>query len=560
MTSVQHRDIEIAQAAFARPIADVAADLGLLPGEIEPYGPYKAKITFPACSRLVGRPMGKLVLVSAMTPTSAGEGKTTITVGLADAFRKAGKKAIVCIREPSMGPCFGVKGGAAGGGQSQVIPMEDINLHFTGDLHAVAAAHNLLAAMIDNHLHHGNSLRIDSRRIAFRRVLDMNDRALRNLVIGLGGKPNGVPRETGFAIVAASEVMSILCLAESISSLKERLGNIVVGFNENNELVRAKDLKAQGAMAAILKDALKPNLVQTLNGTPALVHGGPFANISHGCNSIIATKLALRTSDVTVTEAGFGTDLGAEKFFDIKCRIGDLKPDAAVVVATIRALKHHGGVPKDQLEKEHVYELLRGFENLVKHIENIRCFGVPCVVAINRFASDTDQEIAFVVKAVKELGVAVAVSEMYEKGAEGGMELMLEIDRIIKEKPTNFTHLYPLELPLVNKINVICQCLYGAEGVDILQPAREKLELFEKLGYRKLPIVIVKTQSSLSDIAGKIGRPSGFRVTIREAQLMGGAEMIAVIAGDIMVMPGLPKVPAAENIDVDDYGRISGLF
>lgn len=553
------RDIDIAHSAKPRMITDVAADLGLLPDELESYGPLKGKVTLAAINRLADRPQGHLVLVTAMTPTPAGEGKTTTTVGLADAFQKRGKKAMICIREPSMGPVFGVKGGAAGGGLSQVIPMEEINLHFTGDLHAVSAAHNLLAALLDNHLHHGNPLHLDSRRITFRRVMDMNERTLRDIVIGLGGKGNGIPRETGFDIVAASEVMAILCLSESMAQLKERLGNILIGFDYDGKPVFARDLKAQGAMAAILKDALKPNLVQTIAGTPALVHGGPFANIAHGCNSLIATKLALRLSDITVTEAGFATDLGAEKFFDIKCRFGGLVPNAAVIVATCKALKFHGGVPKAELDKEHVHEISHGFENLEKHIENLRSFGVPCVVALNRFGSDTDNEIQWVMEAVQKLGVPIALSEVYEKGAEGGMALAEEVEKLIAAG-SSYHPLYPVEMPLVEKMNVIARCCYGADGVDLLKSAREQVEQLEKLGYRRFPVCMAKTQNSLTDNSTTIGRPRGFKVTIREISLRSGAGFIVAIAGDIMTMPGLPKIPAAEQIDVDEAGCITGLF
>lgn len=553
------RDIEIAHSAKPRVITEIAADLGLLPDELESYGPLKGKVTLAAINRLAERPQGKLVLVTAMTPTPAGEGKTTTTVGLADAFRKRGRKSMICIREPSMGPCFGVKGGAAGGGHSQVIPMEEINLHFTGDLHAVSAAHNLLAAMVDNHLHHGNALQLDSRRITFRRVMDMNERTLRDIVIGLGGKGNGIPRETGFDIVAASEVMAVLCLSESMSQLKDRLGSILIGFNSDGKPIFARDLKAQGAMAAILKDALKPNLVQTLIGTPALVHGGPFANIAHGCNSLIATKLALRLSEITVTEAGFATDLGAEKFFDIKCRFGELVPDAAVIVATCKALKFHGGVPKGELNQEHVHELSHGFGNLEKHIENLRSFGVPCVVALNRFDSDTDLEIAWVTNAVRNLGVPIALSEVYEKGAEGGLALADEVEKLLDAGST-FQPLYPLEMPLIEKMNVIARCCYGADGIDLLKSAREQVELLEKLGYRRFPICMAKTQNSLSDNGSQLGRPKGFKITVREIHLRSGAGFIVAIAGDIMTMPGLPKIPAAEQIDVDEAGCITGLF
>ncbi len=542
-----------------RPIEDVGLEIGLLQDEIEPYGRMKAKISPKARQRLAGNSDGKLILVSAMTPTPAGEGKTTTCIGLADSFRALGRKTMLCLREPSMGPVFGVKGGATGGGKSQIEPMAEINLHFTGDIHAVTSAHNLLTALVANHIQHGNELDIDPKSTPFRRVMDMNDRSLRSIVSGLGGSANGVPRETGFDITAASEVMAALCLSEDLNELRERLGNMIVSFNRKGEPIFARDFKAQGAMCAILKEAMKPNLVQTRYSTPVLIHGGPFANIAHGCNSLVATKLALKLADVVVTEAGFATDLGAEKFFDIKCRVGGLKPAAAVIVATVRALKMHGGVPKNQLDAENLQAVKAGFDNLAKHIENIGHYGVPCVVSVNRFASDTDAEIAWVVEATKKLGVAAVEADIYGKGPEGGLALAKEIDNAIATQKNEFACLYPLEMPLVEKINVIARCCYGAGSVTILKKAKDSLEKFEKLGYRKVPVCIAKTQSSLSDTVNKLGRPSGFEVTIREARLSAGAGFVVAIAGEIMTMPGLPANPSAEHIDVDENGNITGL-
>lgn len=543
-----------------RPISLLAADLGLKPEEIELYGPDKAKIAHGVLERLAGEPDAKLVLVTAMTPTPAGEGKTTMTIGLGDALRIIGRRSIVCLREPSMGPVFGVKGGAAGGGRAQVVPMEDINLHFTGDIHAVSAAHNLLAAMIDNHLMQGNALGLDPRRIQFRRVMDMNDRALRTTVCGLGGPANGWVRETGFDITAASEVMAILCLASDITDLKKRLGCILVGFTTAGSPVFARDLHAQGAMAAILRDAIKPNLVQTAEGTPALVHGGPFANIAHGCNSLAATRLAQKLGDVVLTEAGFATELGAEKFFDIKCRTAGLNPQAVVIVATIRALKYHGGVAKADLAREHMVELSRGFENLSKHIENIRMFNLPAVVAINRFPDDTDAEVTMVKNAVEEAGGVAAVSTAWTDGGEGSLELARKVDEILRGRESAFQPLYPLEMPLVEKINVIARSCYGAAAVEILEPAKKALAQFEQMGCGELPVCMAKTQHSLTDVPSMLGRPRGFKVTVREARLSSGAGFVVALAGEIMTMPGLPKAPAAERIDVDNAGRITGLF
>ncbi len=542
-----------------RPVEAVGVELGLLPEEIEHYGHYKAKVAFSTRKRVAGNPDGKLILVTAMTPTPAGEGKTTTCIGLADTFRAMGRKTMLCLREPSMGPVFGVKGGATGGGKSQLVPMDEINLHFTGDIHAVTSAHNLLTALVANHIQHGNELRIDPKSTPFKRVIDMNDRALRNIVTGLGGPAHGVPRETGFDITAASEVMAALCLAEDLNDLKQRLSNIIVAFSVEGKPVFARDLKAQGAMCAVLKEAMKPNLVQTRYSTPVFVHGGPFANIAHGCNSMVATKLALKLADVVITEAGFATELGAEKFFDIKCRFGGLKPAAAVIVATVRALKMHGGVPKAQLDAENLEALAKGFENLVKHIENVRHFGVPCVVAVNKFGSDTEKELQWVVAAVREKGVTAVVSDIYGQGPVGGVALAEAVEKTIASQANEFDFLYPIEMPLVEKINVIARCCYGAKGVTILKKAKDAIDQFEKLGFRKVPVCIAKTQSSLSDQVNLLGRPRDFEVIIREARLSAGAGFVVAIAGEIMTMPGLPKEPSAQHIDVDENGNITGL-
>lgn len=542
-----------------RPVEAVGVELGLLPEEIELYGHYKAKVAFSTRKRVAGNPDGKLILVTAMTPTPAGEGKTTTCIGLADTFRALGRKTMLCLREPSMGPVFGVKGGATGGGKSQLVPMDEINLHFTGDIHAVTSAHNLLTALVANHIQHGNELRIDPKSTPFKRVIDMNDRSLRNIVTGLGGPAHGVPRETGFDITAASEVMAALCLAEDLNDLKQRLGNIIVGFSVEGKPIFARDLKAQGAMCAVLKEAMKPNLVQTRYSTPVFVHGGPFANIAHGCNSMVATKLALKLADVVITEAGFATELGAEKFFDIKCRFGGLKPAAAVIVATVRALKMHGGVAKAQLDQENLEALARGFENLVKHIENVRHFGVPCVVAVNQFGSDTEKELQWVVAAVREKGVTAVVSDIYGQGPAGGVALAEAVEKTIASQANEFDFLYPIEMPLVEKINVIARCCYGAKGVTILKKAKDAIDQFEKLGFRKVPVCIAKTQSSLSDQVNLLGRPRDFEVIIREARLSAGAGFVVAIAGEIMTMPGLPKEPSAQHIDVDENGNITGL-
>lgn len=542
-----------------RPIEDVGIELGLLREEIEPYGRLKAKVSSTTRARIAGNPDGKLILLTAMTPTPAGEGKTTTCIGLADSFRAMGRKTILCLREPSMGPVFGVKGGATGGGKSQLVPMDEINLHFTGDIHAVTSAHNLLTALVANHIHHGNELRINPKSTPFKRVIDMNDRNLRNIVSGLGGPAHGDPRETGFDITAASEVMAALCLADNLQDLRNRLGRIIVSYNLEGEPVYARDLKAQGAMCAVLKEAMKPNLVQTRYSTPVFVHGGPFANIAHGCNSMVATKLALKLADVVITEAGFATELGAEKFFDIKCRFGNLKPAAAVIVATVRALKMHGGVAKAQLDIENIEALQKGFDNLLKHIENVRFFGVPCVVAVNKFSADTDKELNWVVNAIREKGVSAVISDIYGQGPAGGIELAEAVEKIIETQPNEFDFLYPIEMPLIEKINVIARCCYGAKGVTILKKAKDSLEKFEKLGFRKVPVCIAKTQSSLSDVANLLGRPRDFEVIIREARLSAGAGFVVAIAGEIMTMPGLPKEPSAQHIDVDENGNITGL-
>jgi formate--tetrahydrofolate ligase len=553
-------DIEIAQEAVLRPIEEVARDAGISPQDFIPYGRDKAKVHIDAIARSEGRPEAPLVLVSAITPTPAGEGKSTTTVGLGQALRRLGRRAIIALREPSLGPCFGVKGGAAGGGYSQVVPMEDINLHFTGDFPAITAAHNLLAAMIDNQLHHGNPLGLDPRDIPFRRVLDMNDRALREIVVGLGGKVNGVPRETGFDITVASEVMAILCLARNLKDLKERCGAIVAGYTRESRPVRARDLSAAGAMAALLKDAIHPNLVQTLEGTPALVHGGPFANIAHGCNSILATKIAMRYGDIAVTEAGFGFDLGGEKFLDIKCAYGDIWPSVVVLVATVRALKMHGGAPKDALGQEDLAALSRGVLNLERHLDNVRIFGLPAVVAINRFPTDSAAEIGFLEKRCAELDVRAAVSEVFTRGGAGGEDLARGVLEEIRQASARYRPLYPWDRPLSEKIEIIARRLYGAGGVSFSKEAEKRLERYEKHGFGNLPINIAKTPYSFSDDPRKGGRPSGFTLHVDRTRLFAGAGFVVAVCGDIMTMPGLPKKPAAETIDVDDEGRVSGLF
>lgn len=553
-------DIEIAQQAKMQKITDVAAKLGISEDDIELYGKYKAKLSYDLIRRVKDKKDGKLILVTAITPTPAGEGKSTTTVGLAQGLAKLGKKVIVALREPSLGPCMGIKGGAAGGGYSQVVPMEDINLHFTGDFHAITSAHMLLAAMLDNHIQQGNALNIDPRRIAWKRVVDMNDRELRNIVVGLGGKAHGVPRQDGFDITVASEVMAILCLASSLHDLKERLAKIIVAYDYNGNPVTAGQIKAQGAMAALLKDAVKPNLVQTLENVPAIIHGGPFANIAHGCNSVMATQTGLKLADYTITEAGFGADLGAEKFFDIKCRYAGLKPDAAVIVATVRALKMHGGVPKTELKTPNVEAVKKGLVNLEKHIENVKKFGVPCVVAINIFAQDTAEELEAVREHCAKNGVNVALSDVFAKGGEGGIDLAKEVIALADSGESKFAPIYPLEMSLKGKIETIAKEIYGADGVNYTKEADKALKEFEELGYGNLPICMAKTQYSFSDDPALLGRPSGFKITIRNCRIAAGAGFIVVLTGDVMTMPGLPKVPAAEKIDVTDDGVISGLF
>lgn len=553
-------DIEIAQQAKMQKITDVAAKLGISEDDIELYGKYKAKLSYDLIRRVKDKKDGKLILVTAITPTPAGEGKSTTTVGLAQGLAKLGKKVIVALREPSLGPCMGIKGGAAGGGYSQVVPMEDINLHFTGDFHAITSAHMLLAAMLDNHIQQGNALNIDPRRIAWKRVVDMNDRELRNIVVGLGGKAHGVPRQDGFDITVASEVMAILCLASSLHDLKERLAKIIVAYDYNGNPVTAGQIKAQGAMAALLKDAVKPNLVQTLENVPAIIHGGPFANIAHGCNSVMATQTGLKLADYTITEAGFGADLGAEKFFDIKCRYAGLKPDAAVIVATVRALKMHGGVPKTELKTPNVEAVKKGLVNLEKHIENVKKFGVPCVVAINIFAQDTAEELEAVREHCAKHGVNVALSDVFAKGGEGGIDLAKEVIALADSGESKFAPIYPLDMSLKGKIETIAKEIYGADGVNYTKEADKALKEFEELGYGNLPICMAKTQYSFSDDPTLLGRPSGFKITIRNCRIAAGAGFIVVLTGDVMTMPGLPKVPAAEKIDVTDDGVISGLF
>lgn len=554
-------DIEIAQKAEMKPIGEIARQLDVTEDELELYGKYKAKITYECAERLKDKPDGKLILVTAINPTPAGEGKTTTTIGLGMALSKIGKKAVIALREPSLGPVFGLKGGAAGGGYSQVLPMEDINLHFTGDFHAITAANNLLCAMIDNHIQQGNELDIDARRILFPRVTDTNDRALRNIVIGLGGKTDGVPREDHFMITVASEVMAILCLARDLDDLKERLGNILVAYTRSGSPVYAHDIKAAGAMTALLKDAIKPNLVQTIEHTPALIHGGPFANIAHGCNSVSATKLALKMADYTVTEAGFGADLGAEKFFDIKCRFAGLKPSAVVLVATVRALKYNGGVPKTELKAENVDALVKGSVNLEKHIENLHLYGIPVVVAINRFDTDTDAELEALREICEKNGADLTLSEVFAKGSEGGIELAEKVVAAC-DKKSEFKLLYPDEMSICDKISTIAKNIYGADGVVFEPAAKKAIAEIEKLDekYKRFPVCMAKTQYSFSDDQTKLGRPTGFEITVRDVKLSAGAGFIVVLTGNILTMPGLPKVPAANSIDVDENGNIVGLF
>ncbi|HEZ5045216.1 TPA: formate--tetrahydrofolate ligase [Neisseria meningitidis] len=553
-------DAEIAQSSTMRPIGEIAAKLGLNADNIEPYGHYKAKIN-PAEAFKLPQKQGRLILVTAINPTPAGEGKTTVTIGLADALRHIGKDAVIALREPSLGPVFGVKGGAAGGGYAQVLPMEDINLHFTGDFHAIGAANNLLAAMLDNHIYQGNELDIDPKRVLWRRVVDMNDRQLRNIIDGMGKPVDGVMRPDGFDITVASEVMAVFCLAKDISDLKERLGNILVAYAKDGSPVYAKDLKANGAMAALLKDAIKPNLVQTIEGTPAFVHGGPFANIAHGCNSVTATRLAKHLADYAVTEAGFGADLGAEKFCDIKCRLADLKPDAAVVVATVRALKYNGGVERVNLGEENLDALAKGLPNLLKHISNLKnVFGLLVVVAINRFVSDSDAELAMIEKACAEHGVEVSLTEVWGKGGAGGADLARKVVNAIENQPNNFKFAYDVELSIKDKIRAIAQKVYGAEDVDFSAEASAEIASLEKLGLDKMPICMAKTQYSLSDNAKLLGCPEDFRIAVRGITVSAGAGFIVALCGNMMKMPGLPKVPAAEKIDVDEHGVIHGLF
>ena len=552
-------DIEIAQSVQMKNIREIAEIAGIDEKYLEQYGNYKAKIDLSIMNENKSE-NGKLVLVTAITPTAAGEGKTTTTIGLADGMRKIGKNVMMALREPSLGPVFGIKGGAAGGGYAQVLPMEDINLHFTGDFHAIGAANNLLAAMIDNHIHHGNSLAIDTGRITWKRCVDMNDRQLRNIVDGLGGSVNGTPREDGYDITVASEVMAVLCLASSITDLKKRLANIVIGYNYNGEPVTCGQLKAEGAMTALLKDAIKPNLVQSIEGTPALVHGGPFANIAHGCNSVTATKLALKLADYAVTEAGFGADLGAEKFFDIKCALSGLKPSAVVLVATVRALKMHGGVAKGDLADENLHALHKGIPNLLRHIDNIKnVFGLPCVVAVNKFPTDTDAEVQLVIDECKSLGVNAVLSDVWAKGSEGGTELAREVVRLCGEE-NNFAQCYSLNDSIEDKLNAIVTKIYRGDGVDFTPKARKQLAQIAALGYGKMPVCIAKTQYSFSDDKNLLGAPENFRVTVRNLKISAGAGFIVALTGEIMTMPGLPKVPAAEKIDVDENGLITGLF
>lgn len=552
-------DIEIAQSVTPETIIKVADKIGISEDELELYGRYKAKLSPSVAKRLADKPDGKLILVTAITPTPAGEGKTTTTVGLTDGLRKIGKNAMAALREPSLGPSFGLKGGAAGGGYAQVIPMEDINLHFTGDLHAITTAHNLCAAMLDNHIQQGNELNIDPRRVVFRRVMDLNERALRNIIIGLGGKANGVPRESGFDITVASEVMAILCLSADLMDLKARLGRIVLAYTYDGKPITASDIGAAGSMAVLLKDAIKPNLVQTLEGSPVFIHGGPFANIAHGCNSVQATRLGLKCADYLVTEAGFGADLGAEKFLDIKCRVAGLKPDAVVVVATVRALKMHGGRKKTELNTEDLPALEAGIPNLIKHIENVQKYGLPVVVAINRFPNDTEAELALVAKKCQELGASFALSEVWAKGGEGGTELARKVVEAC-EKPSTFRFMYDAAMSPKEKMNAIAREIYGADGVDFTAQAEKDLALVHELGKDDLLVCMAKTQYSLSDDPAKIGRPSGFRITVREVRLSAGAGFLVAVTGEIMTMPGLPKKPAALNIDIDADGKVRGLF
>lgn len=553
-------DIEIAQGASMEPIYKVAEKIGLKEDDIDLYGKYKCKVSLDVLNKNKGKKNGKLILVTAINPTPAGEGKSTVTVGLGDALSRKNKNVVIALREPSLGPVFGVKGGAAGGGYAQVVPMEDINLHFTGDMHAITSANNLLCAVIDNHMHQGNALKIDQRRIIFKRVLDMNDRALRNVVVGLGGKINGIPREDGFMITVASEIMAILCLSNSLMDLKERIGKILVAYNLEGNPVYCKELNVQGALALLMKDAIRPNLVQTLENTPAIIHGGPFANIAHGCNSILATKTALSLSEYTITEAGFGADLGAEKFFDIKCRYGNIEPACTVIVATVRALKHHGGVKKDALNIANVEALSRGIENLGKQVENVKKYGIPVVVAINKFVSDSNEELEFIDAYCKKLNVRCSLTEVWEKGGEGGINLAENVLNAIETEDSNFKLLYDEKLPIKEKMNIIATEIYGANGVRYTKEAEKQIVELEKFNLDKLPICVAKTQYSLSDEPSLLGRPSNFNITVREVRVSNGAGFIVALTGNVMTMPGLPKVPAAERMDINEDGSIEGLF
>ena len=553
-------DIQIAQEATMEPIKHVAASIGIGEDDLEFYGKHKAKLSAELWDKIKDRPNGKLVLVTAINPTPAGEGKTTVTVGLGQAMAKIGQKAMIALREPSLGPCFGIKGGAAGGGYAQVVPMEDLNLHFTGDFHAITSANNLLAALLDNHIQQGNQLGIDPRQVVWKRCEDMNDRVLRNIVVGLGNKMDGMVREDHFVITVASEIMAILCLADNLSDLKRRLGKIIVAYSFDGKPVTADDLQATGAMAALLKDAIKPNMIQTLEHTPALVHGGPFANIAHGCNSVQATKMALKMSDITITEAGFGADLGAEKFMDIKCRMSGLKPDAVVLVATIRALKYNGGVPKNELNEENLEALKKGIVNLEKHIENLQKFGVPVVVTLNAFSADTEAEKGFVKEFCEERGCEFAIADVWARGGEGGEELARKVLNTLETKESQFHPLYPDDLPLKDKIETVAREIYGADGVDYDKAALKQLAKIEELGFKNVPVCMAKTQYSLSDDQTLLGRPEGFRIHVREVYVSAGAGFVVVLTGAVMTMPGLPKVPAANHIDVTDDGKITGLF
>lgn len=553
-------DIEIAQSAIMQPVTKVGERIGLSDNDMELYGKYKCKINLDVFYKYKDKKDGKLVLVTAINPTPAGEGKSTVTVGLGQALNRIGKNSIIALREPSLGPVFGIKGGAAGGGMSQVVPMEDINLHFTGDMHAITSANNLLCAAIDNHIHQGNTLNIDSRRIVFKRVMDMNDRALRDIVVGMGGKINGFLREDGFMITVASEIMAILCMANGITDLKERMGKILVAYNLFGEPVFAKDLEVEGAMALLMKDAIKPNLVQTLENTPAIIHGGPFANIAHGCNSIVATKMALKLSDITVTEAGFGADLGAEKFMDIKCRYGNLNPDCVVLVATIRALKHHGGVKKDMLSTPDVLAVERGIENLAKHIENVAAFGVPCVVAINKFITDSREEVDFIKSYCEARGIMVSECDVWEKGGEGGVDLANKVVKTMEEKPSNFAPIYESDETIKEKILKIAKTIYGADGVVYSAQALKEIAEIEKFGMDKYPVCMAKTQTSLSDNPALLARPTGFDINVKDVRVSNGAGFVVVQTGNIMTMPGLPKIPAANRMDISESGEIEGLF